>query len=76
MGDGYIELTSQTAFMYGDVFYKSGLDLLSFLESKKSDIDYYNTIINSSLEYKNSSDLDNLNLGTIDIKNILEKRQK
>ena len=76
MGDGYIELTTQTAFMYGDAFYKSGLDLISFLESKESGIDYYDTIINSSLEYKNSSDLDNLNLGTIDIKNILEKRQK
>lgn len=57
-------------------FINLGLIFLVFLESKKSDIDYYNTIINSSLEYKNSSDLDNLNLGTIDIKNILEKRQK
>lgn len=76
MGDGYIELTSQTAFMYGMFFINLGLIFLVFLESKKSDIDYYNTIINSSLECKNSSDLDNLNLGTIDIKNILEKRQK
>lgn len=57
-------------------FINLGLIFLVFLESKKSDIDYYNTIINSSLEYKNSSDLDNLNLWTIDIKNILEKRQK
>ena len=60
----------------GMFFINLGLIFLVFLESKKSDIDYYNTIINSSLEYKNSSDLDNLNLGTIDIKNILEKRQK
>lgn len=47
--DGYIELTEETAKLYGLPFFKSSLDINN--KEKKCNIDFYNNIMNNTFIY-------------------------